>query len=86
MGPVFSVAFCTDCADDSSHRFLVLALLRVADVAAFFPNSAVFRASFEDFCSCLRKFLALPLLFLGYTYGVAFFAPSAFPPLISILW
>ena len=29
--------------------------------------------------------LALPLLFLGYACGVAFFAPSAYPPLISIL-
>ena len=29
--------------------------------------------------------LALPLLFLGYAYGVAFFAPSAYSPLISIL-
>ena len=29
--------------------------------------------------------LALPLLFLGYAYRVAFFAPSAYPPLISIL-
>ena len=29
--------------------------------------------------------LVLPLLFLGYAYGVAFFAPSAFTPLISIL-
>ena len=27
----------------------------------------------------------LPLLFLGYAYGVAFFAPSAYSPLISIL-
>ena len=29
--------------------------------------------------------LALPLLFLGYAYSVAFFAPSAYSPLISIL-
>ena len=29
--------------------------------------------------------LALPLLFLGYAYGVAFFAPSAYFPLISLL-
>ena len=29
--------------------------------------------------------LALSLLFLGYAYGVAFFAPSAYSPLISIL-
>ena len=27
----------------------------------------------------------LPLLFLGYDYGVAFFSPSAYSPLISIL-
>ena len=27
----------------------------------------------------------LPLLFLGYAYGVALFAPSACSPLISIL-
>ena len=29
--------------------------------------------------------LALPLIFLGYAYGVAFFAPAAYSPLISIL-
>ena len=27
----------------------------------------------------------LPLLFLGYAYGVAFFAPFVYSPLISIL-
>ena len=31
------------------------------------------------------RILALPLRFLGYTYGVAFFAPSAYSLLISIL-
>ena len=31
------------------------------------------------------RILALPLRFLGYTYGVAFFAPSTCSPLISIL-
>ena len=60
---------------------LVLALRRAADVVVF---SAVFRASFGDFCSCFG-ILALPLLSLGYAYGVALFAPSAYSPLLSIL-
>ena len=36
-------------------------------------------------CVLAYGILALPLLFLGYAYGVAFFAPSAYSPLISIL-
>ena len=38
----------------------------------FFPQFRGFRASFGDFCPCFG-ILALPLLFLGYAYGVAFF-------------
>ena len=63
---------------------LVLALHSAADVAVFFPQFRGFRASFGDFCPCFG-ILALPLQFLGYAYGVAFFAPSAYSPLISIL-
>ena len=63
---------------------LLLALRSAADVAVFFPVPRIFRASFGDFCSCFRIF-AFPLLFLGYAYGVAFFAPSVHSPLISIL-
>ena len=62
---------------------LVLALRRVADVAVF-PRFRGFHASFGT--SVLAYgILALPLLFLGYTYSVAFFATPASPPLISIL-
>ena len=65
---------------------LLLALRSAADVAVFspIPRFFFFRASFGDFCSCFGN-LALPLLFLGYAYGVAFFAPSVYSPLISIL-
>ena len=63
---------------------LLLALRSAADVAVFSPIQRFFRASFGDFCSCFG-ILALPLLFLGYTYGAAFFAPSVYSPLISLL-
>ena len=63
---------------------LLLALRSAADVAFFSPIPRFFRASFGDFCSCFGIF-ALPLLFLGYAYGVAFFATSVYSPLISIL-
>ena len=63
---------------------LLLALRSAADVAVFSPIPRFFRASFGDFCSCFGNF-ALPLLFLGYAYGVAFFAPSVYSPLISVL-
>ena len=68
IGPVFSVAF----ARTIPGPVLVLALRRVADVAAFFPNSAVFVLVLGTSVLAYR-ILALPLLFLGYAYGVAFF-------------
>ena len=71
------------CADDSSAGSSA-SLAQCCRCGGFFPNSAIFRASFGDFCSCFR-ILALPLLFLGYAYGVAFFAPSVYSPLISFL-
>ena len=49
-----------------------------------FPQFRGFRASFGDFCSCLRNFSAsasIPWLRLW----CGSFAPSAYPPLISIL-
>ena len=49
----------------------------VLPIWRFFPQFRGFRASFGDFCPCFG-ILALPLLFLGYAYGVAFFAPSAY--------
>ena len=63
---------------------LLLALRSAAGVAFFSPIPRFFHASFGDFCSCFGIF-ALPLLFLGYAYGVAFFAPSVYSPLLSIL-
>ena len=83
VSPVFAVAFAL-ITQTIPAPVLVLALRSAADVAVFFPNSAVFRASFGDFCSCFG-IIALPLLFLGYAYGVALFALSAYSPLISIL-
>ena len=83
VSPVFAVAFAL-LARAIPAPVLVLALRSAADVVVFFPNSAVFRASCGDFCSCFG-ILALPLLFLGYAYGVALFALSAYSSLISIL-
>ena len=82
VSPAFFVAFAL-IAQTIPVPVLVLAL-RSAAVVAVFPQFRGFRASFGDFCSCFG-ILALPLLFLGYAYGVAFFAPSAYSPLISIL-
>ena len=83
VGPVFSVTFALF-AQTIPAPVLGLALRSAAAVAVFSPISAVFRASFGDFCSCFG-ILALPLLFLGYAYGVAFFASSPYSPLLSIL-
>ena len=78
-GPVFSVTFAL-IAQTIPAPVLVLSLRSAADVAVF-PQFRGFCASFGDFCSCFG-ILALPLLFLAYASGVAFFAPS---PLLSIL-
>ena len=56
VGPVFSVAFALF-ARTIPAPVLVLALRRVADVATF-SQFRGFRASFGDFCSCLRNFSA----------------------------
>ena len=82
VGPVFSVTFAL-IARTFPAPILVLAL-RSAAMWCFFPQFRGFRASFGDFCPCFG-ILALPLLFLGYVYGVALFAPSAYYPLFSIL-
>ena len=50
----------------------------------FFLQFRGFRASFGDFCSCFG-ILTLPLLFLGYAYGVVFFAPSLYPMVASLV-
>ena len=47
----------------------------------FFPSFAIFRAGLG--ISVLSS--EFSLLFLGYAYGVAFFAPSVSSPLLSIL-
>ena len=60
---------------------LLLALRSAADVAVFSPVSQFFRAGLGT--SVLSK--EFWLLFLGYAYGVAFFAPSVYSPLMSVL-
>ena len=74
---------CADCADDSSTGSCA-SLAQGYRGGGFFPNSAVF-ALVLGTSVLAYGILALPLLFLSYACGVAFFAPSAFPPLISIL-
>ena len=81
VGPGFSVAF----AWTIPTPVLVLALRRIADVAAFSPIPQFF-ALVLGTSVLAYGILALPVLFLGYACGVAFFALSAYPPLISILW
>ena len=76
VSPVFSVAFAL-IAWTIPAPVLVLALRSVADVAVF---ALVLGTSVLAY-----GILALPLLFLGYTYGVAFFPPFAYSPLISSL-
>ena len=60
---------------------LLLALRSAADVAVFSPSSAIFRASFGDFCYFLGIFASIPWLRLW----CSLFAPSVYSPLISIL-
>ena len=76
VSPVFSVAF----ARTIPAPVLVLALRSVADVAVFPPIPRFF-ALVLGTSVLAYEILALPLLFLGYAYGVAFFAPSAYSPL-----
>ena len=74
---------CADCADDSSAGSCA-SLAQGCRCGDFFPSSAVFALVLGTSVLAYGIF-ALPLLFLGYAYGVAFFAPSAYPPLLSIL-
>ena len=76
VSPVFSVAF----ARTIPAPILVLALRRAAGVAVFSPIPWFF-ALVWGLLFLLRNFSASA----GYAYGVAFFAPSAYSPLISIL-
>ena len=69
FGPVFSAN--ADCADDSSAGSCDC-LAQGCRCGGFFPNSAVF-ALFLGISVLAYGILVLPLLFLGYAYGVAFF-------------
>ena len=83
VSPVFSVAFAL-IVRTIPATVLVLALRCAADVAVFSPIPLFF-ALVLGISVLAYEILALPLLFLGYAYGVAFFAPSACSPLIPIL-
>ena len=70
----WSGVFCSvwaDCVDDSSADSCVC-LAQGCRGGGFFPNSAVF-ALVLGTSVLAYGILALPLLFLGYAYGVAFF-------------
>ena len=60
---------------------LLLALRSATVVAVFSPVLRIFRASLGT--SVLSS--EFSLLFLGYDYGVSFFAPSVSSPLLSLL-
>ena len=62
---------CADCADDSSAGSCAC-LAQGCRCGGFFPNSAVF-ALVLGTSVLAYGILALPLLFLSYAYGVAFF-------------
>ena len=62
---------CAGCADDSSASSCAC-LGQGCRCGDFFPNSAVFALVLGKFVLAYG-ILALPLLFLGYAYGVAFF-------------
>ena len=80
---VLSVAFAL-IARTIPALVLVLALRSAADVSVFSPIPRFF-ALVLGTSVLAHEILVLPLLFLGYAYGVAFFAPSACSPLIPIL-
>ena len=61
-------------AEAFTEPILLLALRSAAFVAVFFPEFCDFRAS-------LGSSSEFSLLFLGFTFGVAFFAPPVFSPL-----
>ena len=62
---------CADCVDDSSASSCAC-LAQGCRCGVFFPNSAVF-ALVLGTSVLAYGILALPLLFLGFAYGVAFF-------------
>ena len=64
-------SICADCADDSSAGSCDY-LAQGCRCGGFFTNSAVF-ALVLGISVLAYGILALPLLFLGYAYGVAFF-------------
>ena len=59
---------------------LLLALRSAAVVAFFSPSFAIFALLWG-----LLVFLGILALFLGYTFGVALFAPPVYSPLLSLL-
>ena len=59
---------------------LLMTLRSAADVAFFSPVSRFFALVWG-----LRSFLGILLLFLGYAFGVAFFVPSVYSPILSLL-
>ena len=70
--------FCSVCADDSSAGSCDY-LAQDCRCGDFFPNSAVFALVLGN--SVLAYgILALPILFLGYAYGVAFFSSVCLSP------
>ena len=68
------------CMDDYCAGYSA-SLAQCCRCGSFSPVSRFFRASLG--ISVLSS--EFSLLFLGYAYGVAFFAPSVYSPLISIL-
>ena len=71
---IWSGVFCSVCADyaDDSSAGSCDCLAQGCRCGGFFPNSAVFALVLGN--SVLAYgILALPLLFLGYAYGMAFF-------------
>ena len=66
------------CDDSSADSFASLVQLW-----QFFPQFRDFRATLGS-SDLLRNFYYFKLLFLGYTFGVAFFAPPVSSPLLSL--
>ena len=62
-------------------QFFCLALCSAAVVAVFSPSFVIFALVW----GLPVLSLEFSLLFLGYTFGVAFFAPSVYSPLLSLL-
>ena len=71
LGGIWSGVFCAVCADDSSAGSCDC-LTQGCRCGSFFPYSAVFELVL-GISVLAYGILALPLLFLGYAYVVAFF-------------